>query len=424
MRVWLMTVGEPLPTDPGCERLLRTGLLAESLVGNGHEVVWWTSSFDHVRKRHRASSDREFIVDSGFRIRLLHGAAYCKNISFQRFMNHRGVARKFREQAAVQPQPDVILCSLPTVELCVEATAYGRKRGVPVVLDVRDQWPDMFLNLIPSCTRRIARVAGWPLFRAVKEACSQASAITGITQPFVDWAVKYAQRAGTARDRSFPMGYREQSPTRDAIRDATAFWRDLGVSAEREDFIVCFFGSVGRHFEFDVVFEAAESIATSGRRVQFVMCGSGPALESYRRRSLNCPNVIFPGWVNSAQIWTLLRMSAVGLAPYISMPDFVISIPNKPIEYLSAGRPVISSLQGVLADLLEQNECGITYGNRRPDQLAQVIIDCYENPARLDAMSANAAALYRRQFVAENVYGKMQAYLADIAATTKLARAA
>ena len=424
MRVWLMTVGEPLPTDPGCDRLLRTGLLAETLAGNGHEVVWWTSTFDHIRKRHRVSSDREFVVDRGFRIRLLHGTGYRKNISFRRFMNHREVARRFREQAVMQPQPDVILCSLPILELCVEATSYGRRRGVPVVLDVRDLWPDLFLDLVPRFARPLGRVAAAPLFRAVVTACSQATAITGLTQQYIDWALGHAQRTATSIDRPFPMGYREQSPTSDEIHDATAFWGDLGIPKEKGNLVACFFGTIGRHFEFDVVIEAAQSLAKLGRRVQFVMCGTGPWLERCRRSSSNCPNVIFPGWVNSAQILTLLRMSSVGLAPYVDSTNFKSNLTNKPIEYLSAGCPVISSLQGVLADLLARNECGITYGNRRPDQLARAIIDCDDNPDRLDAMSANATALYRRQFIAENVYGKMQAYLADIARTTTLARAA
>jgi hypothetical protein len=54
MRVWLITVGEPLPLDGPGERMLRTGILAAFLAARGHEVVWWSSSFDHVRKRQRS----------------------------------------------------------------------------------------------------------------------------------------------------------------------------------------------------------------------------------------------------------------------------------------------------------------------------------------------------------------------------------
>jgi hypothetical protein len=53
MRLWLVTVGEPLPSDGPNERLLRTGIFSRFLAEQGHQVVWWTAEFDHVRKCHR-----------------------------------------------------------------------------------------------------------------------------------------------------------------------------------------------------------------------------------------------------------------------------------------------------------------------------------------------------------------------------------
>ena len=38
MRVWLVTIGEPLPIDGTNERLCRTGILANMLVKRGHKV--------------------------------------------------------------------------------------------------------------------------------------------------------------------------------------------------------------------------------------------------------------------------------------------------------------------------------------------------------------------------------------------------
>ncbi len=54
MRVWLLTVGEPLPTDGGSDRVWRTGFLARALADRGHEVVWWSSAFDPFRHRLRS----------------------------------------------------------------------------------------------------------------------------------------------------------------------------------------------------------------------------------------------------------------------------------------------------------------------------------------------------------------------------------
>ena len=51
----------------------------------------------------------------------------------------------------------------------------------------------------------------------------------------------------------------------------------------------------------------------------------------------------FPGWVDAAKIFVLMRRSAVGLDPLPDRYDFLATINNKAIEYMSAGLPVISS---------------------------------------------------------------------------------
>src|SRR5262245_53272534 len=121
MRVWLVTVGEPLPTDGGTDRLLRAGILADLLHQRGHDVTWWTSTFDHVRKRHRFETDTTLDPKPGYRMILLHGAAYTKDVSLRRIANHRATGRAFSRLAEAEPPPHVVLCSLPTLELSVAA---------------------------------------------------------------------------------------------------------------------------------------------------------------------------------------------------------------------------------------------------------------------------------------------------------------
>lgn len=413
-RVWLVTVGEPLPSDIGGQRLLRSGILADLLVRQGDEVVFWTSSFDHTNKKQRADSDMVIPLNDCHQIRLLYSRGYLSNISLDRLRNHRELASKFREQAPGMPRPDVILCSLPTLELCQAAVEYGRANGVPVVLDIRDLWPDLFVELVPKILRPIARLGLTPMFRMAKRVCTEATALTGLTSDYVNWALNYASRPPGAWDKPFPMAYADTTPEATALDVAREYWQQQGLS--ENEFIVCWFGTMlGRHFEFETVLAAADRLARDGRKIRFVLCGAGADLEKYRRLGQSVPQVLFPGWMNAAQIWTLSRISSVGLAPYISCDNFVRNLPNKPIEYLSAGLPVASSLRGVLERLLATHDCGMTYENRNPGQLAQVIADMQDNPARRAVMSENARQLYRKQFVAEAVYSEMRTYLHEVA---------
>lgn len=423
MRVWLITVGEPLPTDAGRERLFRTGILASTLVARGHEVVWWTSTFDHARKRQRFHTDTTLDVNDRLRIILLHSVAYRKNVSVVRVINHCGVARKFSRLAESEVRPDIILSSMPTVELSLAATEYGGKKGVPVVLDVRDLWPDIFVEVVPAWARGVFQWLLTPMFKSARNACANATAITGITPAFVDWGVNYALRKRTPWDRDFPLAYTSTLPSPHAILGAERFWERHGVTKDGQEFVACFFGALGEQSELETVIDAARELNSRGGRFRFVFCGTGDRLGFYKKRAHGCGSVVFPGWVGAVEIWSLMRMSAVGLAPYRNSPSFMASIPNKAIEYLSAGLPIISSLNGTLKDLLSAHDCGVVYESGNAAHLASVLHDLSRAPDRRKALSDNASKLYQARFVAETTYREMSGYLEGLAAVGRARRA-
>lgn len=409
MRVWLVTVGEPLPSDGPDERLHRTGLLADALASRGHEVLWWSSTFDHARKRFRVIGDQEIATLEGPRIRLLHGPAYRRNVSLARLANHRAIGRRFRDLAPTEPTPDVILASWPTIELSREAVAYGRARGVPVVLDVRDLWPDIFVELAPPMARGLARLATSSMTRAARQAFGGAAAITGVTPSFVAWGLDHAARPASANDRAFPLGYSDRVPSPDAIARAKASWSKLNVGGP---FVVAFVGTMGLQ-KLDMAPVIAAARALRDQNVQFVLCGDGDGLATFKAMAAGLDNVVFPGRIGWAEIWTLLRIASVGLAPYRSSLNYTGNLPNKPIEYLSAGLPILSSLDGLLRSLLCRHGCGLTY--RGGDELVAALSTLRAAPRHLEAMSSAATALYYDKFVAEDVYDAMAAHLEAIA---------
>jgi len=421
MRVWLIKMGEPLQINNAGDRLYRTGMLANLLVQRGHEVVWWTSTFDHVRKIQRFNSGRTINKSSNFKIKLLHSIGYKKNISIFRFINHYLIGCKFYKYAQEELKPDIILSSLPTLKLSLSAVKYGERMNIPVVLDMRDMWPEVFFDYIPSWAKGMTRILFLPMYIMLSKACIGATHIIGITPGFVNWGVKCANRNPTSLDKSFPLGYSENTPKKKDIEDAEQFWAKYGVSKNSNEFNICFFGNLGHSFvlEFINVINAARKIKDKNYPIRFIMCGSGVNLNYYKKISRNCNNIIFPGRINKNQIWTLLRMSSIGLLPYKNSKSFVISLPNKSIEYLSAGLPIVSSLKGVLGELLSNHNCGITYESENVNDLTSKLIHLFNNPEILKEMSKNAFGLYKEKFVAEEVYNDMIDYLELVAKNYK-----
>jgi glycosyltransferase involved in cell wall biosynthesis len=412
MNIWILAVGEPLPIENSEERLLRAGILSKMLAARGHQVTWWTSTFLHMKKRHVFETDHAVEIAPGLRMRLLHGLSYDRNVSFRRLADHWIVGRKFARLASSEPRPDVILCSFPTVELSLEAVKYGKRNDVPVVLDIRDLWPDIFLNLAPKGMQGFVKAGLYPYFSMARRALEGTSAIVAINEGFVDWGVRRAGRARTSQDRAFDMGYPDTKPSNEAIKTSRQFWRRQGLGAENI-FKAIFVGNIGRQFEFEPIIEVARRMRDEP--VQFVICGTGDSAETLARMTRDLPNVLLPGWVGSAEIWTLMRMSQVGLAPYHAEESFTHSLPNKSLEYLSAGLPIISSLPGALQRLLHANECGLTYANGNLDALESHLRFLISDPVNSKRMGANALALFAARFSAEHVYSEMIDYLQGVA---------
>src|SRR5690606_1528008 len=147
-----------------------SGHLARMLADRGHEVTWWTSSVDHFNKRYFVHGGERHAVTPWLEIRFLHGRLYRRNISLQRWLNHRELARDFSRQAASAERPDVIVSSFPTIELCVEAVRLGREWTVPVFLDVRDLWPDELVSRAPRLLEPVARLLVSGMARDAREA--------------------------------------------------------------------------------------------------------------------------------------------------------------------------------------------------------------------------------------------------------------
>ena len=418
MNVWLLTVGEPLPVGSGYGRLLRTALLAERLQTRGHRVLWSTSTFDHTAKVQRAKGDYVYDVSPQYRIQLVWGPTYHTNVSVRRGVNHCVVAVRWLRLAnkarRVDSMPDIIVASMPTIELACAAIWYGTSRGVPVVVDVRDLWPDILEDAVP-----LGRVLAKPLTLTLRSllarALRDASAITGTSRNFVVWGCRLAGRSPSQWDRAFPLGFEPSKVSLDSIDQAGANLRQAGLQPELK--ICIFTGAFGTIVDGSSLIEAARILWAKGRRdIQIVLAGKGPCDAKWRAQANGLPNVIFVGWLGAAGLAYLGRVASIGVvAQTVDAPP---NLPNKFFDYLHAGLPILSNIPGELKELIDTEQCGRTVRARDPQAFARGLESMLEDSEALAAMSARSAALASR-FSAESVYGEMAIFLEETFAASK-----
>lgn len=415
MKAWIVTVGEPLPTDEGSPRLLRSGALARYLAEKGHQVTWFNSRFDHTHKRLRTELPQSF-AHEGVDIELLAAVGYRSNVSLRRVRDQIAAARDFSSRAQAMSRPDVILCSLPTLELCAAAVDLQRITQIPVLLDIRDLWPDVYYRSVPKPLMPFLRTALFSQESLANRALRQATGIIGISPGYLDWGLRRAGRGAGPNDHMIPLGY-EFKPLSDAeMVEAAGSIDRLGVPADRP--IVWYVGTFGHQYDLGPVLKAARRFDGQPNSPTFVISGVGDYEARWKAMAAGLGNTVFTGWITRPEIGWLRQHAAIGLQPYVAgAPQ---GLANKTFEYMSAGLPIVSSLAGENGDLLEQTGAGLMYPAGDAEGCFEAILAILSSPERARQISAVARTTYAERFSSAAVFGSLASALANAAEAYRL----
>ena len=392
MKIWIVSVGEPLPTDGVNTRLRRMGNLAAFIAQNSdNQVDWFSVSFDHYKKKQRVEKSTTVDLADNYRMHILRTNGYKRNVSIARIIHHiMGSKMIYRAMCNMEEKPDIILASMEPLEMSSISTAFADKFGVPVIVDVRDLWPEIYYEVIPKKLHFLLDLYVGYCSRVLRKTMSRANAIVGLSPDFLKYGLKYARRDRTPMDAVIPIAYPnyDYAPYKgkyDQLKEKYGICED--------DFVAVFFGNFGNQFAFEPIVEAAHKL-TAYSKIKIVLCGTGIQMDDIKAR---CPdNVIFPGWIEKAEIMSLSANAAVGIAPYIDSMNYRMNTPNKFGEYLSAALPPVIAVGGLMQEMLNEAGCGAKYDDG--ESLANILLSYYEDAKKLQDESMRARALYEKRF--------------------------
>jgi glycosyltransferase involved in cell wall biosynthesis len=416
--IWILQTGEPLHIDEGNPRPMRAMNLSNALVESGHRVVLWSSAFYHQEKRQRTIKAETIVVSTNLEIRLITSPGYKRNIGLGRLWDHAVLAKNLSGLLKeVTEIPDIAFIGYPPIETAAVMGKWLTKKKVNYIVDVKDQWPSLFVEALPSPLRPIGKIALYPYFYLAKKCLKEAKGLVAMSPSFLEWASAFAGRKINQFDRIVPLTTPQNSILAEEFAHADKWWDDLGIKADGTPRF-SFVGSHSRAFDMVPVMNAARYLFEKKVNCQFVICGDGPFSAKWKQMAKGVENMYFPGWIDRAKSESLGKRSLAALAPYLNVDNFILNIPNKIIDSLAQGLPILSPLRGEVRDLLLNKNVGISYGVDFNQTLEEAIILLINDSAFRNELSENAKALYQKEYSCSKVYNELVNHLELVAHET------
>ena len=171
----------------------------------------------------------------------------------------------------------------------------------------------------------------------------------------------------------------------------------LGVEGK---FLVCYVGTMGMAHGLETLLDAAASLQSQGRNIQFLLIGEGAEKERIKSaaHSRGLANVRFLDQQPREKIPAFISASDACLVLLKKTEIFKTVIPTKMLEFMSCARPVILGVEGQSRQIIEEAGAGLVIEPENSVALEQAITQLAANPELRQALGDNGREYVQRRF--------------------------
>ena len=380
-----------LPTEIGFSRFY---YIAEKLSEKGNKVTLVSSKFRHYDKTMRKIDTVE--VNDNFKIVLLYEPGYKKNVDIRRIISHKVLARSLNKFLINYNKVfDVIYVSMPIAELGIVASSYALKIKASFIIDVNDIWPEAMEMLLPFPT--LGKILFYPMKRLADKVYSRANAIIGVSQTFVDRALRVNKIA--TRAEAVYLGLRLS--TFDSNRAITS-----AIQKPQGEYWVTYIGMLGHSYDLKTLIGAISILngKLNLKNIKMKVLGDGPLKDEFvaYAKSLNV-DAEFTGYLKYDRMVQYLTISDVAINSI--KKKAAQSIVNKVGDYMAASLPILNgSTNEEFRYLVQYFNIGINYEAEDENSLVESILKIYNNPDLAQEMGRNARKLCEDRFDRDKSY--------------------
>jgi len=284
---------------------------------------------------------------------------------------------------------DVVVVSSPTFFSIGSAWAISRLRRARLVVEVRDLWPAIFVELGVLTNRRVINL----LERLELAAYGAADAVVVVTDGFREDLLRRGvppDKVTVIRNGADLAAFSSSAAVNPAVR--------YRLGAGPDESLVLYIGAHGISQGLPMAARAAHLLRNEAVRFAFVGEGADKRrlVEAVEQLGLQGRVTLLPA-VPRGEVPLMLAASDVCLIPLRDIPLFSTFIPSKIFECLAAEKAVIGSVRGEPAGILTAAGA-LVVEPENDEALAAAVLELAHDPERRREMGAAGRAYVSRHY--------------------------
>ncbi|MEV1154540.1 glycosyltransferase family 4 protein [Micromonospora chokoriensis] len=381
---------------------------ARRLVASGHEVHVVTSDVDTVDVRRH---DWRTTIEAGATV---HWAA----VPYHGSMSYRSRIRSFFQFAqvaavrAARIDQDVVLATSTPLTIAIPAIYSARRRRVPMVLEIRDVWPEVPIAL-GALRSPLSRYAAQRLERFAYQNARQVIALSpgmadSIRRRFPKVPVTVVPNAC---DRSL-FATAEAAGAR--LRAELAWLGDRPL--------VLYAGTLGYVNHVEYLVRVAAAARKLWPALRFAVIGDGPEKAHVRSVASELgvlgQNFVMFDPLPKSDVVAFFGASTLAISTVRDEPVLHANSANKVFDTWAAGRPVAINHEGWIADTIRESGAGVVLPATDHDQAARMLVAFVTDPARVSAARQAAQTVAQTRFDRDLLFQRFEQTLWEAVGTT------
>jgi len=265
---------------------------------------------------------------------------------------------------------DVVYATSPPLPQLLLSVLASARRDAPMILEVRDLWPAYPVETGGLRSAPLIKAMEWLeslVYRAADHCIVLAPA-------FAEYLVEMGVSPG--RITVVPTGgdpvFLRMDPA-EGVR-----WREAHGLGGRV--LILYAGSFNEHYHLSLAVAAARKLARRRTDIHWLFAGNGRDRRIIDRAAGQCPTIHSLGPATKDELLPILLAADVGLVSGVRRPIIELTMHGKLFDYLAAGLPILSTIDGQAGEIVRAADAGIVLERADEDCLAAAAVALAEMP--------------------------------------------